>query len=153
MDYKFNKLDTDKYELVYKNINKEEVKKQFTVDVEIAKKLQEINKRARLLMFKELTAEGITKNDLVVKKVTDDGKTIYDETNYKMYEEEYMKIAQLQIVNEIYEKLFGMNFAELFVDMGVNEATSEKEAEKFSQELSAILLGINNQDDVKTPSK
>lgn len=129
--YKIEYVDDDKRVLKYKDKELE-----FTKDVELASKFQELPKRTKTRMIVDLAKQGISVNDLVIK-TQKDGKTIEDHSNedaiYKMYQGEEM----LKILDEICTKYFNMTVVELIKDM---ELTKEQEL-KFGGDLMEALIG------------
>lgn len=129
--YKIEYVDEDKRVLKYKDKELE-----FTKDVELASKFQELAKRTKTRMIVDLAKQGISVNDLVIK-TQKDGKTIEDHSNedaiYKMYQGEEM----LKILDEICTKYFNMTVVELIKDM---ELTQEQEL-KFGGDLMEALIG------------
>jgi hypothetical protein len=129
--YKIEYVDEDKRILKYKDKELE-----FTKDVELASKFQELPKRTKTRMIVDLAKQGISINDLVIK-TQKDGKTIEDHSNedaiYKMYQGEEM----LKILDEICTKYFNMTVVELIKDM---ELTKEQEL-KFGEDLMKALIG------------
>lgn len=129
--YKIEYVDEDKRILKYKDKGLE-----FTKDVELASKFQELPKRTKLRMHVELAKQGISADKLVIKTVKD-GKTIEDHSNedaiYKMYQGEEM----LKILDEICTKYFNMTVVELIKDM---KLTQEQEL-KFGGDLMEALIG------------
>jgi hypothetical protein len=132
--YKIEYVDEDKRVLKYKDKELE-----FTKDVELASKFQELPKRTKTRMIVDLAKQGISINDLVIK-TQKDGKTIEDHSNedaiYKMYQGEEM----LKILDEICTKYFNMTVVELIKDM---ELTQEQEL-KFGGDLMEALIGENS---------
>lgn len=129
--YKIEYVDEDKRVLKYKDKELE-----FTKDVELASKFQELPKRTKTRMIVDLAKQGISVNDLVIK-TQKDGKTIEDHSNedaiYKMYQGEEM----LKILDEICTKYFNMTVVKLIEDM---ELTQEQEL-KFGGDLMEALIG------------
>lgn len=129
--YKIEYVDDDKRILKYK-----EKELEFTKDVELASKFQELPKRTKTRMIVDLAKQGISVNDLVIK-TQKDGKTIEDHSNedaiYKMYQSEEM----LKILDEICTKYFNMTVVELIKNM---ELTQEQEL-KFGSDLMEALIG------------
>lgn len=129
--YKIEYVDDDKRVLKYKDKELE-----FTKDVELASKLQELAKRTKIRMSVELAKQGISINDLIIK-TQKDGKIYEDHSNedaiYKMYRGEEM----LKILDEICTKYFNMTVVELINDM---ELTKEQEL-KFGGDLMEALIG------------
>jgi len=132
--YKIEYVDEDKRVLKYKDKELE-----FTKDVELASKFQELPKRTKTRMIVDLAKQGISVNDLVIK-TQKNGKTIEDHSNedaiYKMYQSEEM----LKILDEICTKYFNMKVVELIKDM---ELTQEQEL-KFGSDLMEALIGENS---------
>lgn len=129
--YKIEYVDEDKRVLKYKDKELE-----FTKDVELASKFQELAKRTKTRMIVDLAKQGISVNDLVIK-TEKDGKTIEDHSNedaiYNMYQGEEM----LKILDEICIKYFNMTVVELVKDM---ELTKDQEF-KFGGDLMEALIG------------
>lgn len=132
--YKIEYVDEDKRVLKYKDKELE-----FTKDVELASKFQELPKRTKMRMHLEMAKQGISADKLVIK-TQKDGKTIEDHSNedaiYKMYQGEEM----LKILDEICTKYFNMTVVELIKDM---ELTKEQEL-KFGEDLMKALVGENS---------
>lgn len=147
-NYEFKFISTDNYELRYTDKDKNEKVIPFTRTIEMASKLQSIEKRARLSMYKDLTEMGMTKDDLVVVKEIN-GKRIYDESNYVSYEQNYMDLARYEIINEIFELCFKKNLNDLLIDMGLTEKSDPKQVELFSNKFATIIIG---KDKEETPS-
>ena len=72
MNYSFKYVSVDNYILKYTDKEGKDKELPFTRTVEIATKLQGIVAKARLKMFKELSSQGFTKNDLIVKVINKD---------------------------------------------------------------------------------
>lgn len=150
MNYSFKELNLDEYELHYTNKDGKEVIKPFKRTVSLANKLQSGDADARMELFDYLTKMGKTKNDFIIKK-EENGKIVYDESNYREFESSFIIRKQYEIAMKIYEELFDMDFPSLLLDMGLSEETAEdftSKIEQFSNELREIL--INGK--VKTPS-
>jgi hypothetical protein len=132
--YKIEYVDEDKRILKYKDKELE-----FTKDVELASKFQELPKRTKTRMIVDLAKQGISVNDLVIK-TQKDGKTTEDHSNedaiYKMYQGEEI----LKILDEICTKYFNMTLVELIKDM---ELTKDQEF-KFGEDLIKALAGENS---------
>lgn len=139
--YKFIYVDDDKRILKYKDKELE-----FIRDVELATKFEELNKRTRMKMMLELTKQGMTIDDIVVKKEID-GKIIEDHSNenalYRMFQGEEI----LNLYDEISKKYFGMTLNELIEDIGL---TKQDETMKFGEEFTKALAGVEKG---KTPKK
>lgn len=146
MKYEFIEKSLDEYELHYTNKDGKEVIKPFKRTVELATKLQSADKDARMELFTYLTSIGKTKDDFIIKKQVD-GKIVYDETNYREFESEFISNKALELALKLYNDLFKMDFADLVVDMGLNENNVDEWA-NFNVELRDLL--INGK--VKTPS-
>jgi hypothetical protein len=152
MTYEFKNISTDNYELHYNAKDGSQKVIPFTRSISMATKLQGITAQARLKMFKELTAQGMTKDDLVVKHDMGNGKVTYDESNYQAFEMEYVREQSAIAIDEIIKECFKMDLMNLFSDMGVDvyatDQKTAKEVEIFTQKFSTIIAGKDNQ----TPS-
>lgn len=146
MKYEFIEKGLDEYELHYVNKDGKEVIKPFKRTVELAHKLASADKDARMELFTYLTSIGKTKDDFIIKK-EQDGKIIYDETNYREFESSFLQTKALEIAIKLYENLFKMEFTDLIIDMGLTEKDTEAWG-NFNTELHDLI--VNGK--VKTPS-
>ena len=149
-DYNFRYVSTDNYELSYTNKDGVKVCIPFTRTIGMAQKIQGIQASARINMYKELTAQGITKNDLVIKRTNADGSITYDETNYKEYENSYIKVYTALTLNEIVKDCFKKDVAELLTDMGINPNSTNpvdlKKVELFTTKFAKIISGKDEEE-------
>lgn len=146
MKYEFIEKSLDEYELHYINKDGKEVIKPFKRTVELASKLASADKDARMELFTYLTSIGKTKNDFIIKK-EENGKIIYDESNYREFENTFLTNKALEIAIKLYENLFQMDFTDLVIDMGLSENDAEAWS-NFNVELHDII--VNGK--VKNPS-
>lgn len=130
--YEFIKNGLDDYTLKYKD---KEI--QFCSKVEFIKELQEVQKNARLKMISDLAKEGMSIQDLIIKK-TEGAKTIEDHSNKDYVEQGYIQQEQVRVIDNICKKLFNMDASTLILDLGFTE---EKEVENFYKEFGDILAG------------
>jgi hypothetical protein len=130
--YEFIKNGLDDYTLKYKD---KEI--QFCSKVEFIKELQEVQKNARLKMISDLAKEGMSIQDLIIKK-TEGAKTIEDHSNKDYVEQGYIQQEQVRVIDNICKKLFNMDASTLILDLGFTE---EKEVEDFYKEFGDILAG------------
>lgn len=130
--YEFIKNGMDDYTLKYKD---KEI--QFCSKVEFIKELQEVQKNARLKMISDLAKEGMSIQDLIIKK-TEGAKTIEDHSNKDYVEQGYIQQEQVKVIDNICKKLFNMDASTLILDLGF---TDEKEVEDFYKEFGDILAG------------
>lgn len=130
--YEFIKNGIDDYTLKYKD---KEI--QFCSKVEFIKELQEVQKNARLKMISDLAKEGMSVQDLIIKK-TEGAKTIEDHSNKDYVEQGYIQQEQVRVIDNICKKLFNMDASTLILDLGFTE---EKEVENFYKEFGDILAG------------
>lgn len=139
MKYEFVKIDEDTTELKYKD-------KVLTIrrDVELMKKLQSVNAKAKTKMMIELSKQGITKKDLVIEKKKGN-KTYYDNSNLLEIEEQYINEASLEIIDKVCEDMFKMSLTDLILDIELDETNTEE----FGMKLISILTGQK----LETPSK
>lgn len=130
--YEFIKNGIDDYTLKYKD---KEI--QFCSKVEFIKELQEVQKNARLKMISDLAKEGMSIQDLIIKK-TEGAKTIEDHSNKDYVEQGYIQQEQVRVIDNICKKLFNMDASTLILELGFTE---EKEVEDFYKEFGDILAG------------
>ena len=130
--YEFIKNGIDDYTLKYKD---KEI--QFCSKVEFIKELQEVQKNARLKMISDLAKEGMSVQDLIIKKA-EGAKTIEDHSNKDYVEQGYIQQEQVRVIDNICKKLFNMDASTLILDLGFTE---EKEVEDFYKEFGDILAG------------
>lgn len=155
MKYEFIKIDLDTYKLVYTNKEKKEVSIEFKRTIEMAKELNGITMRARINLATKLSEMGLTKEDLIIKTEIGNGKTIYNEANYKILEDEAIQEQSLLTTNQIIEDCFNMNIQELFEDMGIdtNESNvSETLANQITLFTQKFLTIVKGGEEEKIPS-
>lgn len=130
--YEFIKNGIDDYTLKYKD---KEI--QFCSKVEFIKDLQEVQKNARLKMISDLAKEGMSVQDLIIKK-TEGSKTIEDHSNKDYVEQGYIQQEQVRVIDNICKKMFNMDASTLILEIGFID---EKEVEEFYKEFGDILAG------------
>lgn len=137
MKYQFIKKDNDTTILKYKN-KEYEIKR----DIDLTSKLQGTFSKARTKMYVELTKQGIKREDLIIV-TTKDGKRYEDNSNLTALEQDYIKLENFNIMNDVSLKYFNMNLETLITDIGL----TEEESQKFGVELAEALS------DSKSPSQ
>lgn len=130
--YEFIKNGLDDYTLKYKD---KEIN--FCSKVEFIKDLQEVQKNARLKMISDLAKQGMSVQDLIIKK-TEGAKTIEDHSNKDYVEQGYIQQEQVKVIDNICKKMFNMDASTLILELGF---TDEKEVEDFYTEFGDILAG------------
>lgn len=130
--YEFIKNGIDNYTLKYKD---KEIN--FCSRVEFIKELQEVQKNARLQMINDLSKQGMTVQDLIIKKV-DGAKTIEDHSNKDFIEQGYIQQEQVKVIDNICKKMFNMDTSTLIIELGF---TDNEEIEEFYKEFGDILAG------------
>lgn len=152
MNYEFIKNGLDDYTLKYTDKDNKPVEIPFKRTIEMATKVQAITSNARIKMFKELTKQGMTKDDLIIRRDDGKGHITYDETNYIEFEKKYLEEETALTMNEIMEECFKMNIIDLFTSMGINLNSNDpitvKKVSMFSNKFGMI---IGNKD--VTPSE
>lgn len=142
MKYQFVEKDKDTSILKYKDKEFE-----FKRDIDLQAKVQGVHSKARTKMFIELSKQGITKDDLVVKTIKN-GKTYEDNSNLEEIEKGYVEMAMLDLIDDICFKYTQMKFAELIVDIGMSQENF-KEMEQFTTDLTLAISGKSS----NSPSK
>ena len=91
--YRFETIEEDLFKLVYiKNGETKEIP--FKRNIDIASRMDGVNSNANKKLMLELTKEGLTASDFTIKRTTEDGKIIYDNTNW----------IEFKSVDKIFEK-------------------------------------------------
>lgn len=132
MKYKIVKNGIDDYTLSYKD---KEIK--FKPKVGLVSELQEVNKKARLQMVKELKEQGMTIKDLIVE-VKEGNKTIMDHSDKDFLEEGYITTMQGELFLKAIEEMLKVDYNQLINDIGL---TTEEEINKFSEEIGSAITG------------
>lgn len=130
--FEFIKNGIDDYTLKYKN---KEIR--FNSKVEFIKDLQEVQKNARNRMVADLIKQGMSVQDLIIKRV-EGAKTIEDHSNKDYIEQGYIQEEQSKVLDNICKKLFNMDVSTLILDIGFSD---EKDIEMFYKEFGDILAG------------
>lgn len=130
--FEFIRNGIDDYTLKYKD---KEIR--FNSKVEFIKDLQEVQKNARNKMVADLIKQGMSVQDLIIKKV-DGAKTIEDHSNKDYIEQGYIQEEQAKVLDNICKKLFNMDVSTLILDIGFSD---EKDVERFYKEFGDILAG------------
>ena len=133
-------IDEDTFEVV-SLVN--DTKLTFKKNVEFARKLSNINADARIKMIKYMKENGLTKDDLI-EKVVKNGKTYYDESNYRLLEQGFINDNARELAMNIFNVLFDLSAEEVLTEL---EITTDEEASRLGNEIRQILLGE------KTPKK
>lgn len=130
--YEFIRNGIDDYTLKYKD---KEIR--FNSKVEFIKDLQEVQKNARNKMVADLIKQGMSVQDLIIKRV-EGAKTIEDHSNKDYIEQGYIQEEQSKVLDNICKKLFNMDVSTLIIDIGF---TDEKDIRGFYKEFGDILAG------------
>lgn len=130
--YEFIRNGLDDYTLKYKD---KEIR--FNSKVEFIKDLQEVQKKARNKMVADLIKQGMSVQDLIIKRV-EGAKTIEDHSNKDYIEQGYIQEEQSKVLDNICKQLFNMDVSALILDIGFSE---EKDIKSFYKEFGDILAG------------
>ena len=126
--FEIKKLGEDEWELK-SLVNENSIK--FKRNVKLAKAIQDITPNARLKMIKFLKEKGLTKDDLIDKKVKN-GKIVYDETAYIELENGFIRDETANFTYELFNVVFGKTPEELTVYLGI---TNEDEGNRLGVEI------------------
>lgn len=108
----------------------------FHTDVKLISEMQQVHKKARLELIKDLTKENMSYKDLTIEE-SKNGKTYFDNSNKVELENAYIEGAIQEFFDKICEEKFGYNLTNLILEMELNE----EETEKFTSELVGALTG------------
>lgn len=126
--FEIKKLGEDEWELK-SLVNDNSIK--FKRNVKLAKAIQDITPNARLKMIKFLKEKGLTKDDLIEKKVKN-GKIIYDETAYRELENGFIRDETINFTYELFNIVFGQNPEDLAAYLGI---TNDEESNRLGVEI------------------
>ena len=126
--FEIKKLGEDEWELK-SLVNENSIK--FKRNVKLAKAIQDITPNARLKMIKFLKEKGMTKDDLIDKKVKN-GKIVYDETAYRELENGFIRDETANFTYELFNVVFEKTPEELTVYLGI---TNEDESNRLGVEI------------------
>lgn len=126
--FEIKKLGEDEWELK-SLVNENSIK--FKRNVKLAKAIQDITPNARLKMIKFLKEKGLTKDDLIEKKVKN-GKIIYDETAYRELENGFIRDETINFTYELFNLVFGKTPEDLAAYLGI---TNEEESNRLGVEI------------------
>ena len=132
VQYEFKKLSKDDYELNYVK-NGESKTIPFKQTIDIAKTNEEKYIKANLLINKTLAKEGLTKDDLIVKKINPDGTETYDERNFIEFRNMILNRIQAENIVEVLSKTFDRPLNELFTELEIDDKNETEVIEFFSK--------------------
>lgn len=135
--YEFKKLTKDDYELKYEK-NGEEKTISFKQTIDIAKTNEEKYIKANLKINKALAEEGLTKDDLIVKKINPDGTETYDERNFIEFRNMTLNRIEAENIVEVLSKTFGKTLDEIFTELEIDD-TNDTEVLEFFEKYGEAL--------------
>lgn len=130
--YEFKKLSKDEYELNYEK-NGESKTIPFKQTIDIAKTNEEKYIKANLKINKALAEEGLTKDDLIVKKINPDGTETYDERNFIEFRNMILRRIEAENIVEVLSKTFDRTLDELFTELEIDDKNEDEVLEFFSK--------------------
>lgn len=125
VQYEFKKLSKDDYELKYEK-NGEEKTISFKQTIDIAKTNEEKYIKANLKINKALADEGLTKDDLIIKKINPDGTETYDEKNFIEFRNMILNRIEAENIVEVLSKTFGKSLDEIFTELDIDSKNNEE---------------------------
>lgn len=138
--YEFKTIGLDQFELHYDKEEEGIIEHKiipFKRTIELAKQMQSLDATARFNMLNYLNSIGKTKKDLIVERKTPDGKIEIDESNYREFEESFLREERFRLANQVYESILGMDLLTTLQEVGLD---NEKDALLFSTKLRMILM-------------
>ena len=130
--YEFKKLSKDDYVLNYIK-NGEEKTINFKQTIDIAKTNEEKYIKANLKINKALAEEGMTKDDLIIKKVNLDGTESYDEKNFVEFRNMILRRIEAENIVEVLTKTFDRPLDDLFAELEIDDKNEDEVLEFFSK--------------------
>lgn len=132
VQYDFKKLSKDEYVLNYIK-NGEEKTINFKQTIDIAKTNEEKYIKANLKINKALAEEGMTKDDLIIKKINPDGTESYDEKNFIEFRNMILRRIEAENIVEVLTKTFDRPLDELFTELEIDDKNEDEVLEFFSK--------------------
>lgn len=130
--YEFKKLSKDDYVLNYIK-NGEEKTINFKQTIDIAKTNEEKYIKANLKINKALAEEGMTKDDLIIKKTNPDGTESYDEKNFIEFRNLILRRIEAENIVEVLTKTFDRPLDDLFAELEIDDKNEDEVLEFFSK--------------------
>jgi len=139
--YEIKKLYTDNYVLEIEGEEPIKIKK----DLGLLIKMQKTKTKAKLKMIADFKEQGITKEDLCIKKVVD-GKLIEDWSEYEALVKEYQEESQQEAGIQLFTDLLGMDMLTLIKKL---DTKSNEEVTQFTNEFMKVIFGV----EIQNPSQ
>lgn len=108
----------------------------FHTNVKLISEMQQVHKKARLELIRDLTKENMSYKDLTIEE-NKNGKTYFDNSNKVELENAYIEGAIAEFFDNVCREKFNYSLTELIMEMGLNE----EETETFTSELVGALTG------------
>ena len=131
MKYEIKRVDDDTFNLIIGG-NTYIIKK----DVELLKEGQEVPRKAKMRLLRELAKEGYSYDDIIIKKVKD-GKTIQDYSTY----EEMLKSASNTEYEMWFQKLLEKVVGKPAVTFLYENDFNEEDIQRFTTDIMFALGG------------
>ena len=139
--YEFKKLSKDDYVLNYVK-NGEDKSINFKQTIDIAKTNEEKYIKANLKINKALADEGLTKDDLIIKKINPDGTETYDEKNFIEFRNMILNRIEAENIVEVLSKTFGRSLDEIFTELEIDDK-NDSEVLAFFESYGKVLKSDN----------
>lgn len=133
--FEITSIDEDTYK-ISSLVNGESLT--FKKNVELARKIQNVNANARIKMIKYMKENNIKKEDLIDKRI-ENGKTYYDESSYRLIENGFIQDEGMLLFTDIFKTLFNKRADEVLSVLGFEDSDSD-EGYRLGEELRDILL-------------
>lgn len=133
--FEITSIDEDTYK-ISSLVNGESLT--FKKNVELARKIQNVNANARIKMIKYMKENNIKKEDLIDKRI-ENGKTYYDESSYRLIENGFIQDEGMLLFTDIFKTLFNKRVDEVLSVLGFEDSDSD-EGYRLGEELRDILL-------------
>lgn len=151
MKYSFLKIGQDTYKFIYEDKNGIKKEKEFTRTNKHREMIESIAIKTSVKTAKYLADEGLSYEDIVIKKNDGKGHITYDEKEYLEIKNQVKNQVTYEIINKICEDCLGSDITNIFIDTGLDINSNKKEdineVTKFMTEFLKIIQGI----DIKEP--
>ena len=140
--YRFETIEEDLFKLVYiKNGETKEIP--FKRNIDVASRMDSVSSNAEIELMSELTNRGLTAKDFTIKRTTEDGKIIYDNTNWIELKKAKVDEETGRVLKDVLEHSFKMNAEDLFEELGL-DMNNEQELQDFLSDYYKVMKEEKN---------
>ena len=133
--YRFEKINEDTYKLIT-----DDKEFTFTRTIDLVRELQKVDMYTTSYIADMLAERGETfENTKLIVQHQEGGKTIVDESNLKALKEQARNLATYDVMNNIFNKIFGVGYIELIRTLKI-DVNNTNEVQKFVTDITNVLI-------------